>query len=104
MISKAQEIRAKSGYPKSRIAAIAGIGLRSLERVEAGETGITVETLLRVALAYGCSVADLYPPLSVRPTRAKASPVRHPMTKQPPKARKDSARMVASMITKGYEG
>ncbi len=76
MLSKAKIIRARLGYSKPQAAGIAGIGVRSLDRIERGESAIRIETLLRVALAYGCSPVDLWPPLVARPKKAKASPRR----------------------------
>jgi hypothetical protein len=54
------------------MASLAGIGLRTLDKVEAGEIGVQLETLVRVSQVLGVSVCQLYPPLHVKPKQPRA--------------------------------
>ena len=76
MKSKSREIRNKLGLTKVQTAAIAGIGMNALERIDRGDLRIRIETLFRVALAYGASPSDVWPALGARPKRAMISPQR----------------------------
>ena len=72
MKSRAKELRLRAGYQKQVVAAMAGIGVRTLERVERGELGVQLETVVRVAGVFGVAVSDLLPPLGARPKKPRA--------------------------------
>lgn len=85
--NKAADIRAKLGYSMTRAAVVAGLsGPQILKRVENGETGIQVETLMRVALAYGCAPVELWPQLGAKPKQAQASNPRAYKPRRGPKS------------------
>lgn len=74
--SRAREMRVKLGYTLQDSCLISGQALRTIQKIEAGELTVHVESLYRLARAYGCSMVDLWPPLAARPKRAEASPLR----------------------------
>ena len=88
MRSRSREIRAKLGLMKVEVAAIAGIGIKSLERVDRGDPHVKLDTVFRVALALGASPVDIWPALAAKPRRAQATaPRRRPedhRRKRPP--------------------
>jgi transcriptional regulator with XRE-family HTH domain len=73
MKSKALDLRAKLGISKIELACHAGISTTLLKRIEQGDHGVSLENLVRVALALGVAVADLYPELMTRPKKRYVS-------------------------------
>ncbi len=67
--SRVKEIRAKLGISQVELAAHAGISIALVNRLQRGDVSVKLETLMRVALALGVAVADLYPEMMIRPKR-----------------------------------
>lgn len=90
MKSRSRTFRRKLGLTKVEVAAIAGIGMGPLERVDRGDPHVRMDTLFRVALALGASPVELWPALSATPKLARATFTRYrsgyPKKKQPPRA------------------
>ena len=76
MRSEAKKIRTALGVSQQDAATYAGISIPTYRRVEKGDPNVPITTLVRVALAFGVSCVDLYPPLGVTPKSPKASPQR----------------------------
>ena len=52
--------RLKREWGQQELAVKAGLHLRHVQKIEAAEVGITVDTLELIARAFGCSVVDLF--------------------------------------------
>lgn len=52
--------RTAAGLTQEEAAAKAGMVARHLQKVEAGEVNVTVQTLFKLAQAYGVKVSDLF--------------------------------------------
>jgi transcriptional regulator with XRE-family HTH domain len=77
MRSNSRKLREKMGLTKVEVAAIAGIGIKPLERVDRGDPHIRLDTLFRIALALGASPVDIWPALAARPKAARATHTRY---------------------------
>lgn len=90
MKSHSRTYRRKLGLTKVEVAAIAGIGMGPLERVDRGDPHVRMDTLFRVALALGASPVQLWPALSATPKAARATFTRYTASrhhkKRPPQA------------------
>lgn len=54
--------RLEAGLSQPALARIAGIHKSTVYRVEKGLSPAEADTLLRIAMALGCAIADLMPP------------------------------------------
>lgn len=69
MPSKAKEIRIRSNLTMQRISTYSGVCPATILRIEKGEPGVNLSSLVRVAYAYGCAPVELYPGLDLRPAK-----------------------------------
>tara|TARA_Y100000588_G_scaffold392274_1_gene503542 strand:+ start:491 stop:754 length:264 start_codon:yes stop_codon:yes gene_type:complete len=58
-----RELRASQGYSQEEFAAISGLGRTYMGRIERGEQNISIQNLIRVALALKVEVGALIPKL-----------------------------------------
>lgn len=60
---KIQELRKSKGYSQESFAYAAGIARTYMGRVERGEQNISIQNLIKIALALKVEVGDLIPPI-----------------------------------------
>jgi uncharacterized Tic20 family protein len=56
---RVKELRARKGYSQDQLADISGLSLRTIQRIETGETGPRGDTLQRLAVAFQVSPDEL---------------------------------------------
>jgi transcriptional regulator with XRE-family HTH domain len=56
-----REARKKAGLTQERLAELAGLAPRTIQKIEAGKITILISTLRRIRAAIGCAYADLLP-------------------------------------------
>jgi DNA-binding XRE family transcriptional regulator len=63
--------REKLGWRRERLAVEAGVGWKTIQRIEQGKglRTLQLQTLVTIAHAMGCSACDLVPALHARPGR-----------------------------------
>jgi transcriptional regulator with XRE-family HTH domain len=54
-----KQARKRAGIRQVEVESIAGVAYRHYQKIEAGHVNMTVETLCRLAAAFGTSVAEL---------------------------------------------
>jgi transcriptional regulator with XRE-family HTH domain len=54
--------RNRRGMTQERLAELADLSLRNIQRVEAGELNVLMTTVVRIRRALGCSWEELMPP------------------------------------------
>jgi transcriptional regulator with XRE-family HTH domain len=78
------EMRRASGTTQEELAVLLAMDARDLRRIEAGESNVTVDTLVRIAEALGVPVAALFDVPSAGARRDPGRPA-HVTTKKRPR-------------------
>ena len=60
---KIRELRLKQGFSQEELADSAGVARAYMGRVERGEQNISIQNLIKIALALKLEVGDLIPPI-----------------------------------------
>ena len=55
-----RESRARAGLTQEGLAAQAGMAVRHVQKIEAGEVNVTIRTLAKIAQALGLNISDLF--------------------------------------------
>ena len=76
MKSNALQLRQERGESRSRTAHNAWISEKVVQKIERGEIGVKLESIVRMALRWGVAVTDIYPGLGAKPA--------HPVEVGPP--------------------
>jgi transcriptional regulator with XRE-family HTH domain len=64
-----RKARTKRGITQQQLAEGTGLNIRTIQRIEAGQTNILITTMLKLILAIGCGPDEIPPPSEVLKNR-----------------------------------
>jgi transcriptional regulator with XRE-family HTH domain len=68
--SSFRKARTKRGITQEQLAESTGLNIRTIQRIEAGQTNILITTALKLILAIGCGPDEIPPPSEVLRNRS----------------------------------
>lgn len=58
-----REVRRNKGLTQEKLAELAGLNPRTVQKIEAGKINILLTTVLRLQRSLGCNIQELFPPM-----------------------------------------